>query len=52
MGYLSSVKRKNPAAVALGKMGKNVARNFSAEELEKRRARMVALNKKRAGKSE
>lgn len=47
---------KNPAAVALAKMGKGVKRNFSPDDLARRRklmekindlrARRIALNKK------
>jgi len=41
---------KNPAAVALGKLARGVPKNFSAEEIEKRRQRIIALNNRRAKK--
>lgn len=35
---------KNPAAVALGKMGKGVPKNFSQAELQRRRLLMKKIN--------
>lgn len=38
---------KNPAAVALGKLAKGKPKNFSADDLERRRKLMNKLNRKR-----
>lgn len=40
----------NEHARALGRMAKGVPKNFSAQELERRRRAMVALNKRRWSK--
>lgn len=42
------MKAKNPAAVALGQMGKGVKRNFSPDERERRRKLMEKINDLRA----
>lgn len=45
---------KNPAAVALGRLGgqagAGIPKSFSAAELARRRAQMKALNRKRKAK--
>jgi hypothetical protein len=38
---------KNKAASELGKLAKGKSKNFSLKERQKRRARMIELNKKR-----
>lgn len=38
---------KNKAAQALGRLAAGKSKNYSPEELEKRRKRMIRMNKKR-----
>jgi hypothetical protein len=39
---------KNASAVALGKLARGVPKQFTSKELERRRAQMTELNRKRA----
>lgn len=38
----------NKAAQSLGRLAKGVSKNFSADELERRRKRMAAINARKA----
>ncbi len=45
-------RRKNSAAVALGKKGKGVPKNLSAEEIARRTEQLAEARKKRWPKSD
>lgn len=44
---MTNAQRKNPAAVELGRLGGRMKKNYSPEELEKRKQRLAEARKKR-----